>query len=536
MRRLKLILRLIRIQRILMRHGLYEIVASTHLFRPLGFLQSLVGRRQAQKPLGLRIRRALEDLGPLFVKFGQALSVRRDLLPAEIADELAKLQDQVAPFDSEVAAAAIEKALGEPLSQSFASFDRDPMAAASIAQVHAARLHDGREVIVKVLRPGVREAVRRDLEVLFEIATLAENYWPPSRRLRPVEVVREFEKSLDNELDLMREAANGAQLRRNFEGSEKLYVPEVIWDLSRPKVMTLERIHGIPVGDIDALKKSGTNIRRLAENGVDIFFTQVFQHNFFHADMHPGNIFVDVTDPAAPKYMAVDFGIMGSLTDEDQRYLAENFLAFFRRDYRRVADLHVDSGWVPADTRVDELEAAIRAVCEPIFNKPLSEISFGLVLLRLFETARRFDMEVQPQLVLLQKTLLAIEGLGRSLYPDLDLWATAKPILEDWMRERRGPAAQAQRLARVWPEFSEDLMFLPQILHRWVAEQRRPRGRAAQASARLRRVARPWLPAGAVVGLFGVLLLGLGSPLHPAIGSGLLVVGVAFVIASILDR
>ncbi len=529
-----MLLRLIRIQQTLMRYGLYEIVASTHLFRPLGWIPHLLYGRRRREPRGERLRLALDALGPLFVKFGQALSVRRDLLPADVADELALLQDRVQPFDPDVAIAAIEKSLGAPIDKHFASFTREPLAAASIAQVHAATLHDGRDVIVKVLRPGVSEKIRQDLAVLFEFAALAERYWPTSRRLQPRAVVAEFEKSLENELDLMREAASAAQLRRNFDGSELLYVPEVFFDLCRKHVMTMERIDGIPIGDVEALKRRGTNIRRLAENGVDIFFTQVFRHNFFHADMHPGNIFVDVSNPEYPRYMAIDFGIMGSLTAEDQRYLAENFLAFFRRDYGRVASLHVDSGWVPAHTRVDELEASIRTVCEPIFDKPLKEISFGIVLMRLFETARRFDMEVQPQLVLLQKTLLAIEGLGRSLYPDLDLWATAKPILEEWMLERRGPAAQARRLAAAWPEFSDDLMALPDILHRWVSEQRRGQGRKPAPKPVQPARVDPVLPAGAVFGVLGVLLLALDGPQHPLIGGSLLAAGVGLVLLSLL--
>jgi ubiquinone biosynthesis protein len=348
----------------------------------------------------------------------------------------------------------------------FADFERDPLAAASIAQVHAARLAGGQAVVVKILRPNVAALIQRDVEVLFAIAALAERYWPEAHRLHPVEVVAEFERTLGVELDLMREAANAAQLKRNFAGSDLLYVPEIYWDYCRPNVLTMERIVGIQVDDIDALRAAGTDIRRLAENGVEIFFTQVFRHNFFHADMHPGNIFVDVTNPAQPKYVAVDFGIVGTLDERDQHYLAENFLAFFRRDYRRVATLHVDSSWVPAGTRVDELEAAVRAVCEPIFNKPLKDISFGLVLLRLFQTARQFDMEIQPQLVLLQKTLLAIEGLGRQLYPELDLWKTAKPVLEEWMRERRDPRTQLKQLIAAWPEITDDLALLPRLLHR----------------------------------------------------------------------
>jgi len=516
--RFRLIVRLLSIQRTLVRHGLDDLVWQTHLFRPLAWLQRLVPwRRRRRHPLGVRVRLALEELGPLFVKFGQALSVRRDLLPAEIADELAKLQDRVPPFPSKDAVATLEKALRAKLEQRFAAFESEPLAAASIAQVHAATLPDGAEVVVKILRPNVRNMIGRDVEVLFALAYLAERYWPEAYRLHPIEVVAEFEKSLTHEVDLLREAASAAQLKRNFEGSEKLYVPEVYWDYCRRNVLTIERIHGIPINDVARLRQSGANIKRLAENGVEIFFTQVFRHNFFHADMHPGNIFVDVSDRDNPRYIAVDFGIMGSLGAEDQEYLAQNFLAFFRRDYRRVATLHIESGWVPADTRADELEAAIRAVCEPIFNKPLKEISFGLVLLRLFETARAFRMEVQPQLVLLQKTLLSIEGLGRELYPELDLWSTAKPILEDWMRQRRDPRVQLKRLLESLPELAEDLLELPQILHRFVHDSRRARpareAALAEAARRGRRVGErnARLFVGAAVLLSGVIWTGLGA-------------------------
>lgn len=470
MRRLRLILRLLGIQRVLVRHRLDDVVAATHLFRPLAWLFRLLPRDRRGASLGVRLRLALEELGPIFVKFGQAVSTRRDLLPRDIADELAKLQDQVPPFPESVAAERIAQSLGGTLEELFGSFEAAPLAAASIAQVHGATLHDGTPVVVKVRRPGMRALINRDLEVLHSLAEMAERYWVEGRRLRPREVVAEYEKTILNELDLMREAANAAQLRRNFEGSQQLYVPEVYWDLCRPRVLTMERISGIPISDVEGLRAAGANIPRLAQHGVEIFFTQVFEHNFFHADMHPGNIFVDVSDPEWPKYVAVDFGIVGSLTTRDQRYLAENFLAFFNRDYYRVAKLHVDSGWVPRDTRVDELEAAVRAVCEPIFNKPLSEISFGLVLLRLFETARRFNMEVQPQLVLLQKTLLNIEGLGRQLYPELDLWATAKPILERWMEKRLDPAQQLKQVADQWPDFAQDLSALPDLIHRFVRQ------------------------------------------------------------------
>ncbi|HGG59716.1 MAG TPA: ubiquinone biosynthesis regulatory protein kinase UbiB [Gammaproteobacteria bacterium] len=464
-------LRLVTINIILLRHGLDEFIFAIHFFRPLEFAYKLAPwnwfRRQTDSR-AVRLRRALEDLGPIFVKFGQMLSTRRDLLPAEYAVELARLQDRVPPFPSEQAVAIIEKAIGQPVNEAFAEFEREPMASASIAQVHAARLKNGREVVVKVVRPEIIRVIHRDLELMYILAQLAAKYWRDGKRLRPVEVVREYEKTILDELDMMREAANASQLRRNFENSEFLYVPEVIWDLTSTNVIVMERIRGIPVNDAEALEKCHVDFKALAERGVEIFFTQVFRHNFFHADMHPGNIFVDPTHPAAPRYIAVDFGIIGSLTPSDQRYLAENFYAFFRRDYRRVAELHVESGWVPADTRVTDFESAIRTVCEPIFERPLREISFGLFLLRLFQTARRFNMEVQPQLVLLQKTLLNIEGLGRDLYPDLDLWKTAKPFIENWMHEQVGVKALARGIRTNLPKFLEKLPATPLLIHEMV--------------------------------------------------------------------
>ena len=464
--------RLVGIQRVLVRHGLDDYVRATHLYRPLRFLFYLSPwtwfARSQGTTRGERLRLALEELGPIFVKFGQALSTRRDLLPRDIADELAKLQDRVPPFSGAAARAQVERALGRPVTELFGSFDEEPLAAASIAQVHAATLTDGREVVVKVLRPGMREVIGRDLEVLHAMAGLAARYWPESKRLRPPEVVAEYEKTILDELDLMREAGNASQLRRNFAGSTMLHVPEVHWDLCRRDVMVIERVRGVPISDIDRLRELGTDIRRLAENGVTIFFTQVFRHNFFHADMHPGNIFVDVSDPANPKYVAVDFGIVGALEPRDQYYLAANFLAFFDRDWRRIAELHLESGWIPPNARLSELTAAVRTVCEPIFNKPLGEISFGMVLLRLFEVARRFEMPVQPQLILLQKTLLNIEGLGRQLYPELDLMKTARPVLREWMNERVGPEAFAQGLKEHWPDLAESLKMLPVVLQRAV--------------------------------------------------------------------
>jgi ubiquinone biosynthesis protein len=463
----RVLVRLLQIQRALVRHGLDDFVRATHLYRPFRFLVYLSPWTWFQRSIGItrgeRLRLALEELGPIFVKFGQAVSTRRDLLPTDIADELAKLQDRVPPFDSGVAIAAIEKAFGRPLDDLFGSFDPQPLAAASIAQVHVATLKNGPEVVVKILRPGMRESIDLDLEVLDYLADLARRYWQESRRLRPVELVREYRKTILDELDLLREAGNAAQLKRNFAGSSLLYVPEVYWDHCRVNVMVMERIHGVIVNNVAELRARGANIRKLAENGVEIFFTQVFRDNFFHADMHPGNIFVQIDDPENPRYAAVDFGIVGTLKTRDQHYLAENFLAFFDRDYARVAALHVESGWVPPGTRVDELESAVRTVCEPIFNKPLKEISFAQVLLRLFETARRFDMQVQPQLILLQKTLFNIEGLGRQLYPELDLWQTAQPYLRKWMRERMSPRAVLRRARAQLPDVLVALQAVPQI-------------------------------------------------------------------------
>ncbi len=463
--RWKTLLRLVSIQRVLVRHGLDEIITATHILRPLRFLFYLFPKAgDSDEPLGARIRLALEELGPIFVKFGQALSTRRDLLPPDIADELAKLQDQVPPFPGEEAVSILGGIYEQPVKDVFARFDVEPHAAASIAQVHTAALADGTEVIVKLLRPGVQLLIERDLEVLYAVAALADKYWENGKRLRPLEVVAEYEKTVLDELDLMREAANAAQLKRNFEGSDLLYVPNVYYDYCRKEVLVQERIHGIPISDMDALRASGANIQVLAENGVEIFFTQVFRHNFFHADMHPGNIFVQVENPERPKYAAVDFGIVGTLSATDQHYLAENFLAFFDRDYYKIAKLHVDSGWVPADTRVDELETAVRTVCEPIFNKPLSEISFAQVLIRLFDTARRFNMEIQPQLILLQKTLFNIEGLGRELYPELDLWKTAHPVLRRWMDEQVGGRAVIDSIRENLPQLREALRELPGVI------------------------------------------------------------------------
>ena len=471
MRRRRIIARLIGIQRVLVKYGLDDIIKQTHLLRPLRFLFYLFpSRRSSSAPIGERIRLALEELGPIFVKFGQAVSTRRDLLPREVADELAKLQDDVPPFPAEIAIAILSEAYGEPVDDVFERFDTEPFAAASIAQVHTAQLPNGAEVIVKLLRPGVQDLIERDLEVLRMLAGLADRYWEHGKRLRPLELVDEYESTIIDELDLMREAANTAQLKRNFAGSDMLYVPDIYWDYCRPEVLVQERIYGIPISDMDALHDAGTNIQVLAENGVEIFFTQVFRHNFFHADMHPGNIFVIVTDPDKPKYAAVDFGIVGTLSPSDQRYLAENFLAFFDRDYHRIAKLHLDSGWVPEGTRIDQLETAVRTVCEPIFNKPLAEISFAQVLMRLFRVAQRFNVEIQPQMILLHKTLFNIEGLGRELYPQLDLWKTAHPVLKKWMSDQLGPAAMLDDLRENLPQLRDALRELPAAI-RYLADR-----------------------------------------------------------------
>ncbi|HEY3809281.1 MAG TPA: ubiquinone biosynthesis regulatory protein kinase UbiB, partial [Steroidobacteraceae bacterium] len=467
---LRVLRRLIGIQRVLVRHRLDDFVQATHLYRPLRFIYFMSPwtwfQRHSSASRAARLRLALEELGPIFVKFGQTLSTRRDLLPDDIANELAKLQDNVPPFPGSVARQIIEQAYGAPLESYLQAFDQEPLAAASIAQVHTAELADGREVIVKVLRPGMRSVIALDIEVMYTIAGMAERWWAESRRLKPREIVREYEKTVLDELDLLREAANASQLKRNFAGSTLLYVPEVHWDYCRADVLVLERIRGVPIGDVSRLRELGTDFKRLAENGVEIFFTQVFRHNFFHADMHPGNIFVLADDPQHPRYAAVDFGIVGTLEQRDQTYLAENFLAVFNRDYRRVATLHVQSGWVPADTRIDEMESAVRTICEPIFDRPLKEISFGTVLLRLFEALRRFDGQIQPQLLLLQKTLLNVEGLGRQLYPDLDIWHTASPVLRKWMRDRLSPHNILRELRNGWPDALEIIKSLPPLAKR----------------------------------------------------------------------
>lgn len=449
-------------------------------------------------PRGVRLRKALEELGPVFIKFGQMLSTRRDLLPEDIADELAKLQDDVPPFPEQQSIEIIERALGKPVSELYASFQATPMASASVAQVHAATLHTGEDVVVKVVRPDIEPVIRQDLALLYTLARLVSRYVPDGRRLRPVEVVSDYELTILDELDLGREAANASQLRRNFEGSKLVYVPQVHWDFSCRNVFTMERISGIPVTDMETLRAKNVDLKVLAERGVEIFFTQVLRDSFFHADMHPGNIFVDASDPAQPSYIAVDCAIIGALSESDQYYLARNLLGIFRRDYHEVAQLHVECGWVPPHTRVQDFESAMRAVCEPVFERPISEISFGQLLIYLFRTARRFEMEVQPSLVLLQKTLLNVEGLGRQLYPDLNLWDTAQPFLENWVEERYSPQSMLKRLQRHAPSWLEQLPQLPDVVmdnlqhsreleQRFSAQQVRVQKLQEQASANVRR-------------------------------------------------
>ncbi|MBP6900804.1 MAG: ubiquinone biosynthesis regulatory protein kinase UbiB [Burkholderiaceae bacterium] len=465
--------RLIYIGLTVLRFGLDEVALSG--FRQ-GWVRALVRvatigrRRRLDAPRGARLRMALEKLGPIFVKFGQVLSTRRDLLPPDIAEELARLQDRVPPFPGREAEALVEKAFGRPLNQVFTEFSTEPVASASIAQVHFATLRNadgtaGREVAVKVLRPGMLEVIEHDLGLLYSLARVVERVWADGKRLKPREVVAEFDTYLHDELDLVREAANAAQLRRNMQGLDLVLVPEMVWDFCTPTVMVMQRMDGVPISQIARLREAGVDIPKLARDGVTIFFTQVFRDGFFHADMHPGNIQVSVAPASFGRYIALDFGIVGTLTDWDKEYLAQNFLAFFRRDYKRVAELHVESGWVPPSTRVDALESAIRAVCEPHFDRPLKDISLGQVLMRLFQTSRRFNVEIQPQLVLLQKTLLNIEGLGRQLDPELDLWSTAKPFLESWMNRQVGWEALVERLKNEAPRYAQLLPELPRLAH-----------------------------------------------------------------------
>ena len=465
-------LRLLKIVRVLFSERIDELLPQPKrkLLKAIAWCIPSVRKKRSR---GERLRDALQTLGPVFVKFGQMLSTRRDLLPPDIAGPLAELQDRVKPFSGEVAKSIIESELGCSVDEVFSEFSSDVMASASVAQVHAARLETGEEVIAKVIRPGIEKVIEEDLKLMMTIAKFVERNFIDGKRLKLVQVVSDYRMTILDELDLMREAANAALIRRNFADSEICYVPEIFWDYTRRNVMVEERIYGIPISRVDIFKEKKVNMEKLAENGVEIFFTQVFDHSFFHADMHPGNVFVDISDPENPVYKAIDFGIVGTLDPESQAYLAQNLIAFFDRDYRAVAELHVESGWVPKNTNIGEFESAIRTVCEPIFQKPLGEISFGVLLIQLFEVARRFQMEVQPQLVLLQKTLLNIEGLGRELYPELDIWNTGKPFLERWVKERLGPKGIADytkrnisRWAVQFPALTNIILSAPDRLER----------------------------------------------------------------------
>lgn len=522
---------LLRIARVLLRHNLDEFAVVLPPFRAYAFLLKAAPkswRRNRDAPRGKRLREALEELGPVFVKFGQALSTRPDLLPPDIAEELVRLQDEVPPFAG--ARAVIERAYGEPPEKHFQTFADEAFASASVAQAHLATLHDGGEVVVKVLRPGVREIIARDIALLHALADLAERYWDEAPRIKPKQIVTDYEKAIGNELDLMREAANASQLKANFANATFIHVPQVHWEHTRRNVMVMERIRGIPIRDVARIKAAGIDLKKLAHDGVEIFFTQAFRDGFFHADMHPGNIFVG----EGGQYRAVDFGIMGTLGDADKRYLAENLLAFFHRDYRRVAEAHIRAGWVPPGTRAEEFESAIRTVCEPIFAKPISEISFGGFLIDLFRVAHRFQMPVQPQLILLQKTLLNIEGLGRQLYPQLDLWQTAKPFLEKWTREQIGARAVVRALRRELPNMLTRAPEVPgllhQLLHRLQHDELIVRTRDSeiaalkkQLAAGQRRIARAIVFAGALLGVF-VLFSG-ASPAWVAAGAFAMVGG-----------
>lgn len=464
------ILRLLKIFFVFIRFGIDEITLSGFKHRGIRFLvRTITIGRQLSDPRGKRIRLALESLGPIFIKFGQVLSTRRDLLPVDIANELSKLQDQVPAFSSAIAENIIEKSLGQPIKKLFTEFEPIPAASASVSQVHFATIKKGehaqKAVAIKVLRPGILPIINSDLALLKQLAKLVERWWIDGKRLRAVEVVAEFDKYLHDELDLMREAANASQLRRNFANSDLLMVPEIFWDYCSPTILVMERMTGVPINQIENLKEANIDFKKLAREGIEIFFTQVFRDGFFHADMHPGNIQVSIHEKSFGRYIALDFGIIGSLSDYDKNYLAQNLLAFFNRDYHRVAALHIESGWVPINTRVEELEGAVRAVCEPYFDRPLKDISLGQVLLRLFQTSRRFHVEIQPQLVLLQKTLLNVEGLGRELDPDLDLWKTAKPYLERWMSEQIGWRRLIQQLKTEAPYWSKSLPEMPRLIH-----------------------------------------------------------------------
>ncbi|WP_297926173.1 ubiquinone biosynthesis regulatory protein kinase UbiB [Metallibacterium sp.] len=518
--------RLLRVLVIALRWRLHEFAQGTRLYRPLALLAALLPRAHDARglPRGERLRLALTELGPIFVKFGQVLSTRRDLLPVDLADALAKLRDQVEPFPGAQARATIEQQLGKPVAQLYAEFDETPLASASIAQVHAARLPDGRAVVVKVLRPGIAERIARDTRLLRSLGNLAQRWHPRADKIRPLDVVDEIEKTLEHELDLQREGANASLLRRNFaHAPHDLYVPEVHWDWSAERVLTLERVHGIPADDIAALDALGVDRKALARKGVRLFYEQVFRDNFFHADAHPGNIWVDPREPADASFIALDFGIMGSLPETDQYLLAENFMALFQRDYRRIAELHVAAGWMPASVRLDELEAATRAVCEPYFTRPMSEISIAEVTMKLFQTAREYELTLQPQLILLQKTLLNIEGLGRQLDPGIDIWAVAEPILRQILRRRYGPRAWLREIKRRAPEWMRQAPRLPELLIQTLEQAASGRGelviraRELEALAANTRVTQRLLAGG----LFGSTLLILAAllwTLQPRLG------------------
>jgi ubiquinone biosynthesis protein len=474
-------LRLVTILKVAAHYNLQELFNDLNLNGPAKYLLKLPfrsGVQSANLNRGRRLRLALEELGPIFIKFGQLLSTRRDMLPLDIADELAKLQDQVAPFDEVEAQQIIEQALGNKIENIFKDFGSAPLASASIAQVHTARLLSGEEVVIKVVRPGIEEIIDQDLALLNLIASVIENYTKDGKRLRAKEIIRDYDFVIHDELNLQAEGANGTQLKKNFENNHVLYVPKVYWDYTRKNVLVMERIHGIPISHIDELKKANIDLKKLAETGVEIFFTQVFDHSFFHADMHPGNIFVAREYTDKPQYIALDCAIFGSLSEDDQQYLARNLLAIFKRDYHKVAELHVECGWVPPDTPINAFEATMRSVCEPIFEKPLSEISFGALLLQLFRTAGRFNMELQPSLVLLQKTLLNVEGLGKELYPNLDLWETALPFLENWQRKRLSPWENLKKFKGKVPELLEQLPELPELVYDFLSETRISRRQA----------------------------------------------------------
>ena len=549
--------RLVSINFTLARFGLDQVVLSIHFFRPL-FLLGLINPfnwfRSKEQSQAERLRLCIESLGPIFIKFGQMMATRRDLFGDEITDELEKLLDRVPPFPWIQARDIVEQQLGMSLQQAFRTFDENEIASASIAQVYGAQLPDGQKVVVKVVRPGIERKIRQDIEVLMMLARMADRYWDEAKRVKPIQIVREFETTILNELDLVREAANASQLRRNFEGSADLYVPQVHWDYCRSKVMVMERISGIAVSDLKQLQAQGINLEVLSRKGVEIFFTQVFRHNYFHADMHPGNIFVATDNADDPQYIAVDFGIMGSLSISDQRYLAENFAAFFNRDYRRVAELHVDSGWVDGDTRIDEFEATIRSVCEPMFQRPLAEISFGQLLLRLFQTARAFNMEIQPQLLLLEKTFLHIEGIGRQLYPQLDLWDTAKPFIERWLSEQLGIRALARGMKKNLPYIAEHLPDLPQLafkaLHRIANEEFKVELKSTQLDALKQEIRSAnrrsiraiiggsfVISASIILGLDGIapIMVGGGQLLVPLASAALLIPGIYLLISSYFD-